>query len=256
MVTLVLLSALAAPGQSPWCEGFVGGYAHGYGSFAPRSCVPGGVVLPPSWPAECDDPAASRCWHDYVSRLDGRDREDLTRVWDRATPEARRKLLAQLPEIAARAAAHRDRVERERAVEKYRVENRPMSEAETQFFEGYYNTLRGAKRKEARYRWRNTDNRGRRLYLKEVAAELQQQEDLEDDMRDDADEVALQKQKLDQFLREKAAREKKEKEDKEKKDKEDKEKKDKEKDEKAKKDVEKEEMAALEQDRPRVRAAR
>jgi hypothetical protein len=203
-------------------------------------------------------------WFGYVYQLDGRERDELLRVWAKATPEARKALLARLPELAMQAAVYRDKIERERAIEKYKVENRPMAEAEVQFFESYYLTLRGAKRKEARYRWRNTDNRGRRLYLKEVALELQQQEDLEEDMRDDTDEIEMQKEAYEKYKREKAAKEKaaKDKKDKEEKDKKAKEAKEKkEKEEKLKKDKgkdqeeDREELAAIEQPRPRVTAS-
>ena len=52
MYAVMLLTALAAPGQMPdWCSYAWygcdhGGYAHGYGSFRPAPKPAGGVVLP------------------------------------------------------------------------------------------------------------------------------------------------------------------------------------------------------------------
>ena len=90
------------------------------------------------------------------------------------------------------AAAHRCQVERERALERYRIENRPMSEEEVQLFEAYYNKLRGFARREARDRWRDTDNRGRRIYLKEILKEEDFKERMREDQKDLEDEIDVQ----------------------------------------------------------------
>jgi hypothetical protein len=238
MISLMLLTALAAPGQSPACGdgwygwyGYGGSYAHGYGLFRPAPSDAGGLVLPPAWPCDPTPWAAGKVWFDFVMQLDGYERDDMIRVWEKATPGARKRLLEKLPCLAYEAAVYRDQVERERAMERYKIENRPLTEEEIALFEAYYLKLKGLARKEARDRWRGSDNRGRRLYLKEVLRDQEAKELEKEDQKDYEDEKEIQKE----LQKEKA---KKEKEDKARKEKEEKEKKDKEKKEKDKKDKE------------------
>jgi hypothetical protein len=240
MYALMVLTALSAPGHlAAWgdhcCAGWGwgwgwGGYAHGYGLFWPAPKPAGGVVLPPSWPADPTPWCDGKIWYDYVMQLEGQEREDMICVWEKATPCARKRLLTKLGPMITQAAIYRAQVERERAIERYRVENRPMSDEEVQLFETYYLKLRGLERKVARDRWRDTDNRGRRLYLKEILRDEDIKERQREDDQDMEDEIELQKEKV------RKAKEKKDKEEKAKKAKEEKDKKDKE--EKDKKDKE------------------
>ena len=157
MYAVMLMTALAAPGQLPgWCGWgcgpYGGSYAHGYGLFRPLapSDAGGPGVLPPSWASDSTAPCEGKARFDYLMELDSHERDDMVRVWERATPEARRKLLAKLPGMIGEAAIYRDQVARERALERFKVENRPLSDEEVAAFDAYYATLRGLRRKFAR----------------------------------------------------------------------------------------------------------
>jgi hypothetical protein len=197
MYSIVLMTALAAPGNlaggcpsscgygpgygSGYGYGygygfgfpFGGGYAHGYGNFRPviNGCC--GVVLPPAWAPDPTPWHEGKAWYDYVMQLDGHERDDMIRVWQRATPEARRILLAKLLVVEGEAAAYRAKVEQERAIERYKIENRPLSEEERDVWRAHLAKLKDAKRKEALERWRAADNRGKRLILKEIIREME-----------------------------------------------------------------------------------
>ena len=197
MYALMLLATMA-PGQLPdWCSwGWYGGsYAHGYGLFRPVEGEAGGVVLPPNWPGNPTLPGDRNHWFGYLMQLDGyRHGPDLLRVWKRATPEARFRLLAKLPALAAEAALYREQVERERAMERFKIENRPMTAEEIQSFETIYLKLKGAARS-PREAWLYSNNRERRIYLKELIRELEEKELQREDEKDDADEAEIQKER-------------------------------------------------------------
>jgi hypothetical protein len=101
----------------------------------------------------------------------------MIQVWQRATPEARRLLLLKLRDVEGEAAAYRAKVEQERAIERYKIENRPLTEEERELWRTYLNKLKGDKRKEALERWRKADNRGKRLFLKEILRELDEKDE-------------------------------------------------------------------------------
>src|SRR5262249_55317379 len=76
MVPLVLLAALAVPGQCSgggwgWFGPWGGSYEHGYGSFRPVTNGAGGIVLPPSWPCDPTPWCEGKLWFEYVLLLDG-----------------------------------------------------------------------------------------------------------------------------------------------------------------------------------------
>jgi hypothetical protein len=194
MYAIVVLTALAAPGQAPCLAsgygpgygcgyaygcglGYGGVYAHGYGNFRPviNGCC--GVVLPPAWAADPTPWHESKAWYDYVMQLEGYERDDMIHVWQRATPEARRLLLLKLRDVEGEAAAYRAKVEQERAIERYKIENRPLTEEEREWWRTYLGKLKGDKRKEAQERWRKADNRGKRLFLKEILRELDEKDE-------------------------------------------------------------------------------
>src|SRR5262249_21734899 len=152
---LTLLTALAAPGHlAGWCcdswwgYGF-GGYAHGYGLFRSIEGNAGGVVLPPTWPDDPTPACAHQLWYDYVMQLETSEREEMICIWMKGSTEARKCLLAKIAPMELEAAENRLQVERERAIERFKVENRPMEEGEIAAFEAYYGRLRGLARKEA-----------------------------------------------------------------------------------------------------------
>jgi len=194
MYAIVLMTALAAPGNlsgaCPSCGSghgygsgygfgfpFGGTYAHGYGNFRPviNGCC--GVVLPPSWAPDPTPWHEGKAWYDYVMQLEGHERDDMIRVWEKATPEARRILLAKLLVVEGEAAAYRAKVEQERAIERFKIENRPLSEEERDVWRAYLSKLKEPKRKEALDRWRAANNRGKRLILGEILREMEKDED-------------------------------------------------------------------------------
>jgi hypothetical protein len=193
MYALVLMTALAGPGQPVCCAeaGWGGwwwygaaGYAHGYGYFRPVTPDSGGLVLPPSWGPDPTPWCEGKAWFDYVMQLDGYEREDMIAVWAKATPCARKVLLAKLAVVQTEAAIYRAKVEHDRAVEKARIENRPLTDEERQFWKSYLGRLKGDKRKQALERWRAADNRGKRVFLKEIIKEMQDKEDEGDEDKD------------------------------------------------------------------------
>ena len=194
MYAIVVMAALAGPGQVPgpylvsgygpgygcgygYVLGFGGTYAHGYGNFRPviNGCC--GVVLPPSWAPDPTPWHEGKAWFDYVMQLEGYERDDMIHVWQRATPEARRVLLLKLRDVEGEAAAYRAKVEQERAIERYKIENRPLTEEERELWRTYLNKLKGDKRKEALERWRKADNRGKRLFLREILREQDEKDE-------------------------------------------------------------------------------
>src|SRR5262249_5917275 len=93
--------------------------------------------------------------------------------------------------VEGEAAAYRAKVEEERAIERYKIENRPLVEEERDLWRTYLGKLKGDKRKAALERWRGADNRGKRLFLKEILRELEKEkdEDLDKDDKKDKDMV-------------------------------------------------------------------
>jgi hypothetical protein len=176
MFGIVMLAALAGAGESaalyPGCYGcgYGGGgvYEHGYGYFRPVTVYAGGVVYPPSWFGDVPSIWEDKIWADYVFQLEGHERADMICVWDKATPEARRVLLQKLVELRIRADMYRAKVEMERALEKAKEENRPLTEDEQAVWERYIDKLKGEKKAEALKKWKEADNRGKRQMLKEL----------------------------------------------------------------------------------------
>jgi hypothetical protein len=182
MYAMVMMAALAAPGCGHGGCGYGNGfgdgygffgygfgvYAHGYGDAFPSYSSCGGQFLPPSWPDDPTPDAEWRTWFAYVKELDGDEKEDMTRIWFAATPEARRKLLAKLPPLKKAADDYRARVEKERSEQKKKEQNRPLNEDEIQAWEAHIGKLMGDKLKDAQEKWKKADNRGRRLLLQEA----------------------------------------------------------------------------------------
>jgi hypothetical protein len=205
MYAIVVMTALAAPGYgggyapcwpSGYGPGYGGGYAHGYGNFRPvvNGCC--GVVLPPAWAPDPTPFGEGKVWYDYVMQLDGHEREDMIHVWERATPEARRLLLVKLRMVEGEAAAYRAKVEQERAAERLKIENRPLNEDERDLWRTYLSKLKGDKRKAALERWRGADNRGKRLYLKEILRELEKEEEDKEKEKDKEADKDMVRSKL------------------------------------------------------------
>lgn len=174
MFGIVMLAALAGAGESaayhPGCGWGHGGgaYEHGYGNFYPTTVHAGGVVYPPTWIPELPTPDEDKMWADYVFQLEWYERADMVRVWDKATPEARRVLLQKLAETRHQAAMYRAKVEMERAKEKAKEESRPLTEDELSVWERYIDKQKGDKKTDAQKKWKEADNRGKRQMLKEI----------------------------------------------------------------------------------------
>jgi predicted Fe-S protein YdhL (DUF1289 family) len=175
MYAMMVVAALSAPANcgagcaAGWGEGGwgMGVYQHGYGSLLPIVPCPG-VVLPPDWPCDSTTDRERQYWFEYVELLEGHEKEDAIRLWTKATPEARRLLLAKVQGVALAAAEYRAKVARERAIERYKEENRPLTDEELAAWEAHIDRLEGDKRKSAIQAWKEADNRGRRLILRDL----------------------------------------------------------------------------------------